>query len=161
MEGRLQPVFVCAMRLTGFDAPTLSTMYFDQPMKDHTLMQAIAGANRVTSFEINGKTKRNGEIVDYYNVFRNMKKVWPINGYPFDLVGKLLYGCGSRLFECLNLRIHNFNFDAGILTVHDGKGKKDRTVPLPQSISPELTSHLERAKNPHQAGWTAGMTGCL
>jgi type I restriction enzyme R subunit len=71
---RLQIVFVCAMWLTGFDVPTLSTMYFDKPMKDHTLMQAIARANRVTSFEINGKGKKNGEIVDYYNVFRNMKK---------------------------------------------------------------------------------------
>jgi type I restriction enzyme R subunit len=71
---RLQLVFVCAMWLTGFDVPTLSTMYFDKPMKDHTLMQAIARANRVTSFEINGKTKKNGEVVDYYNVFRNMKK---------------------------------------------------------------------------------------
>jgi type I restriction enzyme R subunit len=71
---RLQIVFVCAMWLTGFDVPTLSTMYFDKPMKDHTLMQAIARANRVTSFEVNGVAKRNGEIIDYYNVFRNMKK---------------------------------------------------------------------------------------
>ena len=43
-------------------------------MKDHTLMQAIARANRVTSFKINDVTKLNGEIVDYYNVFRSMKK---------------------------------------------------------------------------------------
>jgi type I restriction enzyme R subunit len=70
----LQLVFVCAMWLTGFDVPTLSTMYFDKPMKDHTLMQAIARANRVTSFEINNIVKKNGEIIDYYNVFRNMKK---------------------------------------------------------------------------------------
>jgi type I restriction enzyme, R subunit len=70
----LQLVFVCAMWLTGFDVSTLSTMYFDKPMKDHTLMQAIARANRVTSFEINGVAKKNGEIIDYYNVFRNMKK---------------------------------------------------------------------------------------
>lgn len=70
----LQLVFVCAMWLTGFDAPTVSTLYLDKPMKDHTLMQAIARANRVTSFLINGVVKRNGEIVDYYNVFRNMKK---------------------------------------------------------------------------------------
>lgn len=70
----LKLVFVCAMWLTGFDVPTLSTMYFDKPMKDHTLMQAIARANRVTSFEIDGKSKKNGEIIDYYNVFRNMKK---------------------------------------------------------------------------------------
>jgi type I restriction enzyme R subunit len=70
----LQLVFVCAMWLTGFDAPTVSTLYLDKPMKDHTLMQTIARANRVTSWQINGVTKRNGEIVDYYNVFRNMKK---------------------------------------------------------------------------------------
>jgi type I restriction enzyme R subunit len=42
----LQLVFVCAMWLTGFDAPTVSTMYLDKPMKDHTLMQTIARANR-------------------------------------------------------------------------------------------------------------------
>lgn len=73
-EHPLQLVFVCAMWLTGFDAPTVSTMYLDKPMKDHTLMQTIARANRVTSCQINGVTKTNGEIVDYYNVFRNMKK---------------------------------------------------------------------------------------
>ncbi|MFZ5601691.1 MAG: type I restriction endonuclease subunit R, partial [Pseudomonadota bacterium] len=70
----LQLVFVCAMWLTGFDAPTVSTLYLDKPMKDHTLMQTIARANRVTGWQINGVTKLNGEIVDYYNVFRNMQK---------------------------------------------------------------------------------------
>ena len=69
----LQLVFVCAMWLTGFDAPTVSTLYMDKPQKD-TLMQTIARANRVISWQINGKSKINGEIIDYYNVFRNMKK---------------------------------------------------------------------------------------
>ena len=73
-EDALQLVFVCAMWLTGFDAPTLSTLYIDKPMKDHTLMQTIARANRVTSWKVNGIEKKNGEIVDYYNVFRNMRK---------------------------------------------------------------------------------------
>lgn len=73
-EDPLQLVFVCAMWLTGFDAPTVSTLYLDKPMKDHTLMQTIARANRVTSWQINGVSKMNGEVVDYYNVFRNMKK---------------------------------------------------------------------------------------
>ena len=71
---QLQLVFVCAMWLTGFDAPTLSTLYVEKPMKDHTLMQTIARANRVTSWKINNVEKMNGDIVDYYNVFRNMKK---------------------------------------------------------------------------------------
>lgn len=70
----LQLVFVCAMWLTGFDAPTVSTLYLDKPMRGHTLMQAIARANRVTAFAINGVNKKNGEIVDYYNVFRRMKQ---------------------------------------------------------------------------------------
>ena len=73
-DDNLQLVFVCAMWLTGFDAPTVSTMYLDKPMKDHTLMQAIARANRVTSHTIDGVTKKNGEIVDYFNVFRRMKQ---------------------------------------------------------------------------------------
>ena len=60
----LQLVFVCAMWLTGFDVPTLSTLYLDKPMKGHTLMQAIARANRVCP----GKTS--GIIVDYVNVFK-------------------------------------------------------------------------------------------
>ncbi|MCB1803463.1 MAG: type I restriction endonuclease subunit R, partial [Gammaproteobacteria bacterium] len=72
-EHPLQLVFVCAMWLTGFDAPTVSTLYLDKPMKGHTLMQTIARANRVTSWRINDVEKKNGEIVDYYNVFRNMK----------------------------------------------------------------------------------------
>ncbi|WP_257236673.1 type I restriction enzyme subunit R domain-containing protein [Nostoc sp. 'Peltigera malacea cyanobiont' DB3992] len=73
-ENPLRLVFVCAMWLTGFDAPTLSTLYLDKPMKDHTLMQTIARANRVTSYQIHNVTKTNGEIIDYYNVFRNMKQ---------------------------------------------------------------------------------------
>jgi integron integrase len=78
--------------------------------------------------------------------------------YPYDLVVKLLYGCGLRLFECLQLRVKDFNFDAGILTVH-GKGKKDRTVPLPETIVPDLTSQLEVVKKLHDEDLAAGFAG--
>jgi integron integrase len=81
--------------------------------------------------------------------------------YPYDLVVKLLYGCGLRLFECLNLRIQNFNFDACILTVHDGKGKKDRTVPLPETIIPELKTHLESVMDLYQNDLTSGYAGAF
>ncbi len=73
-EHPLQLVFVCAMWLTGFDAPTISTLYLDKPQKDHTLMQTIARANRVSSHRINGVEKINGEIVDYYGVIGRLKK---------------------------------------------------------------------------------------
>jgi type I restriction enzyme R subunit len=81
---RLQLIFLCAMWLTGFDAPTVSTVYLDKPMKDHTLMQAIARANRVTSHTINGVTKKNGKIVDYYNVFRNLEKALSVYAVGVD-----------------------------------------------------------------------------
>ncbi len=69
--------------------------------------------------------------------------------YPYDLVVKLLYGCGLRLGECMNLRIHNFNFDHHVLTIHDGKGKKDRTVPLPDSIRDDLKNQTNRVISLH------------
>ena len=79
--------------------------------------------------------------------------------YPYDLVVKLLYGCGLRLFECLNLRVQSLNFELGILTVHDGKGKKDRTVPLPLAILPELKEQLEKIKALHDRDLAEGYAG--
>ena len=70
---------------------------------------------------------------------------------PVDLIAKLLYGCGLRLFECLKLRVQDLNFDAGIVTIHDGKGKKDRTVPIPQSIVPDLQKQLLKVAATHDA----------
>jgi type I restriction enzyme, R subunit len=76
----LQLVFVCSMWLTGFDAETVSILYMDKPMKDHTLMQTIARANRVTEYKIKEKSKINGLVVDYYGVFRNLKKAFASYG---------------------------------------------------------------------------------
>jgi site-specific recombinase XerD len=55
---------------------------------------------------------------------------------PYNLVVKVLFGCGLRLFEGLQLRVKDINFDVKVLTIHC-KGKKDRTVPLPESSLPE------------------------
>ena len=58
---------VCAMWLTGFDVPSLSTLYLDKPLKAHTLMQAIARANRVN------EGKNNGLIVDYCGILKHLR----------------------------------------------------------------------------------------
>ncbi len=50
----LRIVFVCAMWMVGFDAPSVSTIYLDRPMRNHTLMQTIARANRVFPDKDNG-----------------------------------------------------------------------------------------------------------
>src|SRR5947208_7099551 len=70
----LRIVFVCAMWITGFDVPSLSTLYLDKPMRNHTLMQTIARANRVFL------DKANGLIVDYVGVFRDLQKALAIYG---------------------------------------------------------------------------------
>jgi len=70
----LRIVFVCAMWMTGFDVPSCSTIYLDKPMRNHTLMQTIARANRVFG------DKLNGLIVDYIGVFRNLEKALAIYG---------------------------------------------------------------------------------
>jgi len=69
--------------------------------------------------------------------------------YPYDLIVKLLYGCGLRLSECMKLRIKDLNFDHNILTIHDGKGKKDRTVPLPESINDTLQTQVKHVISQH------------
>jgi len=73
-EDRLRLVFLCAMWLTGFDAPSCSTVYLDKPMRNHTLMQTIARANRVFP------GKHSGVIVDYANVFASLEKALAIYG---------------------------------------------------------------------------------
>lgn len=64
----LELVIVRDMWLTGFDAPSMHTMYIDKPMKGHNLMQAIARVNRVY------KDKAGGLVVDYFGIAQDLKK---------------------------------------------------------------------------------------
>jgi len=73
-EDPLRLVFICAMWITGFDVPCCSTIYLDKPMRNHTLMQTIARANRVFGQKVNGL------IVDYVGVFRDLQKALAIYG---------------------------------------------------------------------------------
>lgn len=94
-------VFVCAMWLTGFDVPSLSTLYLDKPMKGHTLMQAIARANRVFP------GKNCGIVVDYVNVFKYMQKAlsdYASNDnsaeYPAKDIETLIQNIDESITEC-------------------------------------------------------------
>ena len=78
--------------------------------------------------------------------------------YPYSLVVKLLYGCGLRLNEGLNLRVRDFDFDEGIMTIY-GKGRKFRKVLLPKRVIPELKDHFKRVKNLHSQDLKSGYSG--
>lgn len=107
---------VCAMWLTGFDVPTLSTLYLDKPLKAHTLMQAIARANRVA------EGKNNGLIVDYCGILKNLRKALA----TFAGAGDEGHGGGEgenepakpneELLESLN---ESISFVADFLRKHD------------------------------------------
>lgn len=86
-------------------------------------------------------------------------KIFKAIDEPYLLIVKLLYGCGLRLFECLSLRVNCLNLEEGILTVHDGKGKKDRTVPLPKSLLGDLGRQLDAVSDQHKKDVAKGYDG--
>jgi integron integrase len=92
---------------------------------------------------------------------KEIDKIFKIIDEPYLLIAKLLYGCGLRLFECLSLRVNALNLEEGILTVHDGKGKKDRTVPLPKSLQADLRVQLDRVYEQHKKDVDGGYDGAF
>jgi integron integrase len=72
------------------------------------------------------------------------------------LAAQLLYGSGLRLLECLRLRVKDIDFDYRTLTVREGKGEKDRIVPMPAAVIPDLRRHLERVRLLHEEDLAAG-----
>lgn len=82
-EDPFRLVFVCAMWMTGFDVPSCSTIYLDRPMRNHSLMQTIARANRVFP------EKENGLIVDYVGVFRRLEDALAVYAAARDGDGDL------------------------------------------------------------------------
>jgi integron integrase len=75
-----------------------------------------------------------------------LQTVPDIAAYPTNLVAHLLYGCGLRVAEPLNLRIKDVNLDRLTLFIVGAKGGKDRVVPLPPSLTPELAQQIESAR---------------
>ena len=65
------------------------------------------------------------------------------------LMASLLYGCGLRLMECVELRVKDLHFDRGEVLVRDGKGGKDRVTMLPLALRSVLAAHLERRQRLH------------
>ncbi|MES9879770.1 MAG: tyrosine-type recombinase/integrase, partial [Sedimenticola sp.] len=69
------------------------------------------------------------------------------------------YGCGLRLFEGMKLRVQDLNFDMQLLTVHNAKGEKDRTVPMPEILADELRDQVKYVAKVHQGDLAASYAG--
>ncbi len=133
----LSLVFVCAMWLTGFDVQNLSTIYLDKPMKSHTLMQAIARANRVFP------GKQNGLIIDYINIFSYMKKA--LGDYatgdggeemPVKNIEELKFYLETTITEGYNfLKDNNFDLDE-INSIEDTEDRLEKLREIYDSLLP-------------------------
>lgn len=110
-EDELQLVIVRDMWLTGFDAPSMHTLYIDKPMKGHNLMQAIARVNRVY------KDKPGGLIVDYLGIASDLKKALSFysdaggKGDPTIVQEKVVELMLEKL-EVVTQMYHGFEYEA-------------------------------------------------
>jgi len=82
-----------------------------------------------------------------------------VDGDPFNLMAHMLYGCGLRLNECLQLRVKDIDFGLMTVTVRAGKGDKDRTVPLPRKLVKPVMDQLNIARHLHEIDRQRGMPG--
>ncbi len=68
----------------------------------------------------------------------------------YSVIGRLLYGCGLRITECLRLRIKDFDFDRRLIEVHNSKGEKSRFVPFPEQLVEPIRELVRRRKIVHE-----------
>ncbi|MEZ5420574.1 MAG: integron integrase [Vicinamibacterales bacterium] len=66
------------------------------------------------------------------------------------LMASLLYGCGLRVMECVELRVKDLHLDRGEVVVREGKGDKDRMTMVPAALEPALADHLAQRRRQHQ-----------
>jgi type I restriction enzyme R subunit len=140
--------FVCSMWTTGFDVPSLSTVYLDKPLRNHTLMQTITRANRVFP------EKNNGLIVAYVDVFRNLQKalaIYAIGGPG----GEVPVEEKAALVDALRVAMDDIRAfcavrevdldELGGLTGFELVGAGKRTVEMLMVDDDEKTAFLSRA----------------
>jgi integron integrase len=82
-----------------------------------------------------------------------------VDGEVFNLMARLLYGAGLRLKECQQLRFKDIEFSSAIIMVRGGKGKKDRSVPLPRTLVKPLMDQMAIARRLHEIDVQRGMPG--
>jgi len=85
-----------------------------------------------------------------------IKSVLSVMTGEMRLMATLLYGTGLRLNECITLRVQDIDFQSSSITVHNGKGGKDRVTMLPFALKKELADHLQRVRAIHQRDLSEG-----
>lgn len=121
-ESKLCFIIVKDMLLTGFDAPIEQVMYLDRPLKEHTLLQAIARVNRTS-----GDTKKCGYVVDYYGVLDFLEEALAI--FDREELGSPMESMDGLYNEMLSYRENVMRMFTGI--------NKDSIDDLVKVLEPE------------------------
>ena len=82
--------------------------------------------------------KRNKPIPEVLTIEEIKKMINSTPNFKHKIIIKLLYGCGFRVSELINLKKEDFNFNENLIHVHLAKGRKDRFVKIPNSVKEEL-----------------------
>jgi len=114
--------------------------------KELTVNYKSIGASRAQRLPTVLTKEETQKVIDY------------LNG-DYQLMGKLLYGSGLRVMECLRLRVKDLDFDYKTITVFDGKGEKDRVTVLPESLIPLLKVQLSRVRRIYDSDVKAQLPG--
>jgi type I restriction enzyme R subunit len=88
LEEQPKILIVTEKLLTGFDAPILYAMYLDKPMRDHTLLQAIARVNRPYENEQKDMVKPHGFVLDFVGIFENLEKALAFDSEEINAIVK-------------------------------------------------------------------------
>ncbi len=96
--------------------------------------------------------KRSKKATKLPTVFTHSEAISVINelNHPTKLIAQLMYGSGLRINEALRLRVDDIDLIHKTITIRNGKGNKDRTTVLPESIIPELKTQLAFVKQQHK-----------
>ena len=86
-----------------------------------------------------------------------VQSLWDFLPDPYRLIGRVLYGSGLRLLECLRLRVKDVDFGQGHIVVRDGKGAKDRVTVLPVVLRESLQVQMHRAREWHDRDLAHGL----
>jgi integrase len=97
----------------------------------HILQKPLQNINALRVSRPN-RLRRAPTILEIKNLLPNVPN---IAGYPTNLIARLIYGCGLRVTEPLNLRVKDLNLSRGTLAIRDAKGGKDRVIPCPPHLN--------------------------
>jgi len=101
------------------------------------------------------RAKKPQRLPTVLSVEESMAVIDAMSG-TFQLMTKILYGCGLRGIECVRLRVKDVDFQLNQIVVRDGKGKKDRITVFPDDIEPALKEHLKYVKKRHEDDLSKG-----